>query len=200
MTKMIVLFGLILSSVALGEAEVPHSFEAGQPARAAEINANFDSVVQSIKSADTSPPEITILETRCITPQERPSSLDGWSLFGANLMFYRVLVSDDQELSEVFPGNNVRFIENNDSGADIAFNTTVGIDDGVDKTIYVFPNIKQIDYSVYIYPLIHLNRPYPFAESGNTHMLIVAKDSRGNIGKLVEQHPQECFDENPAEI
>ena len=60
MIKMIVVFGLILSSVAFGEAEVPHSFEAGQPARAAEINANFDSVVQSIKSADTSPPEITL--------------------------------------------------------------------------------------------------------------------------------------------
>ena len=145
-------FGLILSSVAFGEAEVPHSFEAGQPARAAEINANFDSVIQSIKSADTSPPEITILETRCITPQEKPSSLDGWSLFGANLMFYRVLVSDDQELSEFFPGNNVRFIENNDAGADIAFNTTVGIDDEVDKRFMYFQILNKLT-TAFIYTL-----------------------------------------------
>ena len=192
---------LICSGATLGETEVPHSFEAGQPARAAEVNANFDALIESIESIDTEPPEITVLESRCMTYQEWgpllwPNSSYIPSYDENNLLLYRVQVSDNQELAEVWPGNNVRGIENNDFAAKFALESR-SIREYYSGVIRVFPNIKQIDYNVYIFPVVESN-PYPFAHSGDTHMLILAKDSRGNIAKLAEQHAQECFDEKPA--
>jgi hypothetical protein len=39
----------VFSGAALGQTEVPYEFTAGQPARAAEVNANFDTLEQAIQ-------------------------------------------------------------------------------------------------------------------------------------------------------
>ena len=36
------------ASIAIGQTEVPNTFQAGQPARAAEVNANFDALESAI--------------------------------------------------------------------------------------------------------------------------------------------------------
>ena len=187
---------LICSGATLGEIEVPHSFEAGQPARAAEVNANFDALIKKIESIDTEPPEITILERRCMTHQEWVPLLHNNGYGENSLMFYRVQVSDNKELAEIWPGNNVRSIENNDLGTMFALEARKIMEE-YGGAIRVFPNAKEIDYNVYIYPIIK-NMPYSFTHFGDTHMLILAKDSHGNIGKLAEAHPPDCFLANPA--
>lgn len=45
-------FALFLSVNALGQTQVPHTFQAGQPARAAEVNENFEAMASAIDAAD----------------------------------------------------------------------------------------------------------------------------------------------------
>jgi hypothetical protein len=47
------LIGFVLSTVVYGQTEVPNTFVAGQPARAAEVNDNFSAVVQGIQALES---------------------------------------------------------------------------------------------------------------------------------------------------
>jgi hypothetical protein len=47
--SLVLVAALVFSGAALGQTEVPHEFTAGQPARAAEVNANFDTLEQAIQ-------------------------------------------------------------------------------------------------------------------------------------------------------
>lgn len=54
--RMIVVNGslLVIGSAGAQEASVPHTFQAGQPARASEVNANFDALKRAINSLSDS--------------------------------------------------------------------------------------------------------------------------------------------------
>jgi hypothetical protein len=45
---------LLLSSSVFGQTQVPNTFQSGQPARASEVNENFNAVVQGIQSLESS--------------------------------------------------------------------------------------------------------------------------------------------------
>ena len=45
---------LVLTSVANAQTEVPHTFTAGQPARAAEVNENFSALEQTVQQLESS--------------------------------------------------------------------------------------------------------------------------------------------------
>jgi microcystin-dependent protein len=46
------LLGLVFTSASLAQTEVPNTFSAGQPARAAEVNANFETLEQAIQQLE----------------------------------------------------------------------------------------------------------------------------------------------------
>jgi hypothetical protein len=45
-------FALFISVDAFGQTQVPHTFQAGQPARAAEVNENFEAIASAIDAVD----------------------------------------------------------------------------------------------------------------------------------------------------
>ena len=45
-------FALLISVNAFGQTQVPHTFQAGQPARAAEVNENFESIASAIDAVE----------------------------------------------------------------------------------------------------------------------------------------------------
>jgi len=60
-----ILLTLGLSSVAAGQTEVPNTFQAGQPARAAEVNANFDALESAIDANATAISQIPEVGGTC---------------------------------------------------------------------------------------------------------------------------------------
>ena len=103
------LFGvvtLIISGVAFGQTQVPNTFQAGQPARAAEVNENFSTLESAIQAlqGSTSPTWMGVWQAGVVydpddlvqfqgsvfiavlttTGAEDPTNTMFWSLFAAN--------------------------------------------------------------------------------------------------------------------
>jgi type IV pilus assembly protein PilA len=57
--RYLLLAAVVVSANAVAQSQVPNTFEAGQPARAAEVNENFESLDQRIQQLETAPSPVT---------------------------------------------------------------------------------------------------------------------------------------------